>query len=368
VSSIAHDLETLGWTAERDQQFEPYAAAGLVAGRVGAQHRGACLVYSKAGEFLTEPSGKLEASASGAADLPAVGDWVAFRPAAAGSRGVVHAVLPRRASFSRARRDLARRTPQAAERQVLVANVDVAFLVTGLVGDLNLRRLERYLASAWESGSEPVVVLTKRDLVADLEPALAAVEQVAIGVAVHAVSNVTGEGLDAVRALVGHGRTAALLGSSGAGKSSLVNRLLGRDAQVVREVRADGRGRHTTSHRELFLLPGGGLVVDTPGLRVIEPWASEGLETAFGDLEELAAGCRFRDCRHAGEPGCAVQEAIDAGALDEERLDGFRKLERELAFLERRGDPRAQDEERRRWRAVSRDSRQRQRQEHGWRE
>ena len=133
-------------------------------------------------------------------------------------------------------------------------------------------------------------------------------------------------------------------------------------------MRADGRGRHTTTHRELFLLPGGGLVVDTPGLRVIEPWAGEGLETAFGDLEELAAGCRFRDCRHAGEPGCAVQEAIDAGALDEERLDGFRKLERELAFLERRGDPRAQAEERRRWRAVSRDSRQRQRQEHGWRE
>jgi ribosome biogenesis GTPase / thiamine phosphate phosphatase len=361
--STAHDLETLGWTAERDQEFEPYAAAGLVAGRVGAHHRGACLVYSEAGDFHTEPSGKLRASAAGAADLPAVGDWVAFRPVPGGSQGVVHAVLPRRSSFSRARRDLARRTPQAAQEQVLAANVDVAFLVAGLVDDLNLRRLERYLATAWESGSEPVVVLTKRDLVGDLDSALAAAEQVAIGVAVHAVSNVTGEGLDEVRALVGPGRTAALLGSSGAGKSSLVNRLLGRDAQAVREVRADGRGRHTTTHRELFLLPGGGLVVDTPGLRVIGPWAGEGLDAAFGDLEELAADCRFRDCRHGGEPGCAVQEAIDAGALDEERLDGFRKLERELAFIEQRGDPRAQAEERRRWRAVSRDFRQRERQE-----
>jgi ribosome biogenesis GTPase len=360
--SIAHDLDALGWSAERDQEFEPYAAAGLVAGRVGAHHRGACLVYSEAGEFLTEPSGRLQAGVSGPADLPAVGDWVAFRPAAGSTRGIVHAVLPRRSAFSRARRDLARRTPQAAEEQVLAANVDVAFLVTGLVGDLNLRRLERYLATAWESGSEPVVVLTKRDLVPDLDDNLAAVEQVAIGVTVHAVSNLTGEGLGEVRALVGPGRTAALLGSSGAGKSSLVNRLLGRDAQAVRDVRADGRGRHTTTHRELFLLPGGGLVVDTPGLRVIGPWAGDGVGAAFGDLEELASGCRFRDCRHAGEPGCAVREAIDSGALDEERLECFRKLERELAFLERRGDPRARAAERRRWRAVERELRQRERQ------
>jgi ribosome biogenesis GTPase len=360
--SIAHDLEALGWTAERDQQFEPYAAAGLAAGRVGAHHRGAYLVYTEAEELLAESSGRLHDAASGPADLPAVGDWVAVQAAAGSPRGIVHAVLPRRSAFSRARRDLARRTPQAAEEQVLAANVDVAFLVTGLVGDLNLRRLERYLATAWESGSEPVVVLTKRDLVPDLEEHLAAVQQVAIGVAVHAVSNVTGEGLTEIRALVGPGRTAALLGSSGAGKSSLVNRLLTRDAQAVREVRADGRGRHTTTHRELFLLPGGGLVVDTPGLRVIGPWAGDGVGAAFEDLEELASGCRFRDCRHAGEPGCAIQAAIDAGALEEERLDGYRKLERELAFLERRGDPRARAAERRRWRAVERELRQRERQ------
>jgi ribosome biogenesis GTPase len=355
--STAHDLETLGWSAERDDQFEPYAAAGLLPGRVGAHHRGACLLYSPAGELPAEPSGRLRASASGQADLPTVGDWVAFCPAEGGGRSVVHAVLPRRSAFTRARRDLARRSPQAAEEQVLAANVDVALLVAGLAGDLNLRRLARYLAAAWESGSEPVVVLTKTDLVADVHGAAAAVERIAVGVPVQPVSNLTGEGVEAVRELVGPGRTAALLGSSGAGKSSLVNRLLGRDAQAVREVRADGRGRHTTTHRELFLLPGGGLVVDTPGLRVIEPWAGEGLDAAFGDLERLADGCRFRDCRHAGEPGCAVRQAIVAGELDEERLDGLRKLEREVAFLERRGDPRAQSEERKRWRAVSREYR-----------
>jgi ribosome biogenesis GTPase len=356
----AHDLETLGWTAERSQQLEPYAAAGLSAGRVGAQHRGACLVYAPAGEFLARPSGRLRAGTATGADLPAVGDWVAFRPAG-GRHAVVHGVLPRRSAFVRARRDLARRDPQAAEEQVLAANVDVAFLVAGLAGDLNLRRLERYLATAWESGAEPVVVLTKRDLVEDLRDATIAVERVAVGTPVLAVSNVTGEGLAQVRALVPPGRTAALLGSSGAGKSSLVNNLLGRDAQPVREVRADGRGRHTTTHRELFLVPAGGLLIDTPGLRVIEPWAGEGLDAAFGDLEQLAVECRFRDCGHAGEPGCAVRRAVAAGELDEERLAGYRKLQRELAFLERRGDPRAESAERRRWRGVSRELRQRER-------
>jgi ribosome biogenesis GTPase len=358
--SNAHDLETLGWTAEQEHQFEPYAAAGLTAGRVGAQHRGGCLVYSAVGELLTRLSGRLRAGSPAGADLPVVGDWVAFRPAGPG-HAVVHAILPRRSSFSRARRDLARRTPQAAEEQVLAANVDVALLVVGLDGDLNLRRLERFLATAWASGAEPVVILTKRDLVPDTDPVRLAVEQVAIGVAVLEVSSVTGDGVDEVRALVSPGRTAALLGSSGAGKSSLVNRLLGREAQAVQDLRADGRGRHTTTHRELFLLPGGGLVVDTPGLRVIEPWAGEGLDAAFQDVEQVAERCRFRDCRHAGEPGCAVLRAIAAGELDEERLDAFRKLARELAFLERRGDGRAQAQERRRWRALSREHRQRER-------
>jgi ribosome biogenesis GTPase / thiamine phosphate phosphatase len=236
---------------------------------------------------------------------------------------------------------------------VLAANVDVTFLLTGLDEDFSLRRLERYLATAWESGAEPVVVLTKTDLCADVGDRALEAESVAIGVPVLPVSNVTGEGVDAVDAYVRPGRTAVLLGSSGVGKSSLLNRLAGRELMRTAEVAADGTGRHTTTHRELLRLPSGGLVIDTPGLRELQLFEGD-LTAAFSDVEELAADCRFRDCAHQREPGCAVLTAVDNGVLELDRLRSWRKLQRELASIAARTDKRLHAERKRRWKQHAR--------------
>jgi ribosome biogenesis GTPase len=237
----------------------------------------------------------------------------------------------------------------------MAANVDVAFLVAGLDRDFNLRRLERYLAVAWSSGVEPVIVLNKADVARDLEGRLVAVEAVAPGVPVVVLSALTGDRLADLGAHLRPGRTAVVLGSSGVGKSTLLNALLGERRQATAEVREDdSRGRHTTTHRELFVLPGGSLLIDTPGIRSLEvAGADEGFETVFDDIAALAAACRFRDCRHQGEPGCAVRRAVADGMLAEDRLESHRKLERELAHAERKGDPRAEAAERKRWKAIS---------------
>jgi ribosome biogenesis GTPase len=363
----AYDLERLGWTAELSAVFEPHAGDGLAAGRVGAQHRGAFVLYTDRGDLWAEPSGRLRRSLA-PDDFPAVGDWVVARPLPGERRAVIEAVLPRRTAFVRNDADVTRVSGGGSRAQVIAANIDVCFCVSALVHDLSLRRLERYLTTAWQSGADPIVVLTKADLCDDVPARLAEVESIAIGVPVVAVSNLTGEGIDGLRKPLGENRTAGLLGSSGVGKSSLVNRLLGEDVQAVRELRGDGRGRHTTTRRELFLLPGGGLVLDTPGLRVLQLLdADSGLGTAFRDVEELAARCRFGDCGHETEPGCAVRAAIDSGVLGGERLASYRRLQRELAFAERKGDKRAESEERRRWRALQREYRRRDQARRRWR-
>jgi ribosome biogenesis GTPase / thiamine phosphate phosphatase len=237
---------------------------------------------------------------------------------------------------------------------VLAANVDVVLIVSSVNQELNLRRLERYLTLAWESGARPVLVLTKSDLSDDVPAALAEVESVAFGAPVHAISSVTGEGLDEVRAYLRPGVTAALLGSSGVGKSTLVNTLAGEELLETREIRDDGKGRHTTTRRELVQLPGGGLVIDTPGMREVQLWiAEEGLEEAFEDVTELFGRCRFSDCAHQSEPGCAVKEALANGTLSPERWESYLKLQRELEHLERRLDKRAASEQRKRWRSLS---------------
>lgn len=341
----AATLEALGWDAGRAEELAPYAAEGLLPGRVGVQHRGGYVLFVPGGELRADAAPRLRREG-----LPAVGDWVAYEQRPEGT-GLVRAILPRRTAFTRARRDLG--SPgAAATEQVIAANVDVILIVSALVGDHSVRRLERYLAAAWESGAEPAVVLTKADLCDDVAGALAEARAVAPGVPVHAVSNVTGEGLDAVRARLAENRTVALVGSSGAGKSTLVNRLLGRAAQEVRETRADGSGRHTTTARRLFLVPGGGLILDTPGLRVVEPWQGEALDAAFPEVEELAAGCRFSDCRHESEPGCAVRAAIADGRLDPARLEGYLRLERETSSLARTGGRAAESAGGRRRRAA----------------
>jgi ribosome biogenesis GTPase len=279
---------------------------------------------------------------------------VALRPRPGQDRDLIEAVLPRRTAF-------VRRAPgERTVAQVLASNVDTVFLVMGLDGDFNPRRLERALVLAWESGAEPVVLLNKADVAADLEARRLEIEQVAGGVPVCVIAAKHGDGLEALAPWLRPGRTVALLGSSGVGKSTLVNRLLGRDKQRTNTVRqSDQRGRHTTTHRELVELPGGALLVDTPGLRELQLWSDgSGLESAFEDVGALAALCRFSDCGHGNEPGCAVREAVEGERLAPERLASYQKLQGELRALEIREDPLKRRAERGRWKAIYKSLRQ----------
>lgn len=327
------DLATLGWDDDWAAAFEPYREEGLVAGRVSVQHRGEWDVLTADGEVRARVPGSVRHRSPSVAELPVVGDWVALDAGGAGPRAI-HAVLPRRTSFSRR----AAHDPgsQSTREQVVAANVDVVFVTASLAEDVSTRLLERYLTLAWESGARPVILLTKADREEDPD-AVAEVAEVGGEVPVHAVSTRTGLGLADVRRYLGPGVTGALLGPSGVGKSTLVNALLGEDRLATGSVREDGSGRHTTTRRELVLLPGGGLVVDNPGMRELHLWvADEGLDEAFEDITELAAHCRFSDCRHDGEPGCAVAAALADGRLAAERWESYRNLERELAELEER--------------------------------
>ena len=341
-------LKDLGWSDQLTTDFEPHTAAGLVPARVAVQHRGEYVIYSELGELRATVAGRIEHEASGAGDLPAVGDWVAVAARPSEGTATIQAVLPRRTKFSR------KVALTASQEQVLAANVDTVFLLTSLNEDLNLRRIERYLALAWESGAQPVIVLTKTDLADDPARHVLDVEAIAFGVPVHTISSLTGDGLDLVRSYLLPGKTVALLGSSGVGKSTLVNTLAGEELLAVSEIReSDGEGRHTTTARQLVLLPEGGLVLDTPGMRELQLWESaDGLGETFTDVEELAAQCRFSDCAHRTEPGCAVQAALEDGTLDYGRWASYKKLQRELAHLERRVDKRLQAEERKRWAKV----------------
>lgn len=344
-------LARLGWGPDFEQEFEQYEAAGLVPGRVAVQHRGAYDVLLPAGEVRAGLPGRLLHDAGDKADLPAVGDWVVLDPPA-GGQSTIRAVLPRRTAFVRT---AASDQHRVSEQQVVAANVDTVFLVSALTEDYNLRRLERYLVLAWESGAQPVVVLTKADLCEDVEGAVAEVESIAVGVPVHAVSNLTGEGIDTLRPYFAGNRTVAALGSSGVGKSTLINALSGDEVMATGDVRRDGRGRHTTTHRELIAVPGGGFFLDTPGMWELQlAEASGGIAETFEDVAELAAQCRFSDCAHESEPDCAVREALRDGALDPERWTSYRKLQRELALLERKLDARARSKERKKWRRFSR--------------
>jgi ribosome biogenesis GTPase len=339
-------LAALGWTGELEAAFMTHAERGFEPARVVAEHRGGYLVRGERDERLAHPRGKLRDRDHSL--MPAVGDWVAVCDAP-GDRAAIEAVLPRRSKVSR-------KTPWLkSEEHILVANVDKVLIVSGLDGDFNPRRLERYLIAAWDSGADPVLVLTKLDVLDD-ESKLLEAEAVAVGVPVLAVSNVTGEGVDEVRALLRPRETFVLLGSSGVGKSTLVNRLAGRRLMPTGDLRRDGRGRHTTRHRQLLVLPGGALLVDTPGLRELQVWEGE-VDSAFSDVAELASQCRFNDCGHETEPGCAVQEALASGQLDPARWSSYLRLQRELRSIERRASSRMRREEKQRWKSRVREAR-----------
>jgi ribosome biogenesis GTPase len=313
-----------------------------------SERRRSYVVVAAQGEISAAVSGRFRYDAAGPEDFPAVGDWVALGQVNGGPSAVIHAVLPRATRFARpARGDI-------AFAQVVAANVDVVLIVTALDHDFNLHRLERYLALAWSSGAVPVIVLNKADVCDDVAGRLADVATVAPGVPVRALSARDGTGLEALAPLLEPGKTVALLGSSGVGKSTIVNALLGYERQHTGEVRADDqRGRHTTTARELLLMPSGSLLIDSPGMRSVGMWEiEEGLADAFADVEAFAADCRFSDCTHGSEPGCAVQRAIAAGELPAARLESQLKLSRESAALAARVDPEARARHRARWRVI----------------
>ena len=339
------DLNALGWDAGRQDELTTYAEEGLSPARITAQHRGGYVLRAERGELVGDVAGRLRHEIGWRTGLlPAVGDWALVRVSGDGTRAVIEAVLERRSKFSR---KAATGPSNATEEQVVAANVDTVFLVAGLGYDFNVRRLERYLTTAWESGAQPAIVLTKADLYPeDVELAVTETEAIAFGVPVHAVSGITGEGVDALEPHLRPGTTVALLGSSGVGKSTLVNHLAGREVLETQDVRSDGRGRHTTSHRELVLLPGGALLLDTPGMRELQLWTTESLDTSFADIVELAGECRFSDCSHNSEPGCAIKAALAGGTLEHERWRSYQKLQRELRALEIRQDGRLRMEER----------------------
>lgn len=342
-------LKKLGWSSFFERSLKDYT--GCQAGRVASEHKGFYTVWTAEGELISKPAGKLLYDAADKRDLPAVGDWVAVKPRSTEGAATIYGVLERRSCFLRT-------AAGGREAQVVGANIDVVFLVTSLNMDFNPRRLERYLAAAWESGADPVIVLSKADLCERPEQMFQEALRVACGVPVHIVSVPERRGIDQLRQYLMEGRTVAVLGSSGVGKSTLINCFLGMGLQRTAEIRQhDDRGKHTTTTRELILLPGGGLVLDTPGMRELQLWQAEsGLDTAFEDVQSIASECRFSDCGHTTEPGCAVRQALAEGRLSEDRFNSYEKLQKELQQSELKLDRLSSMRDKKRWKRLSKDA------------
>ncbi|MCM3239810.1 ribosome small subunit-dependent GTPase A [Heyndrickxia oleronia] len=343
------NLQTLGWNQYFEEAFKEYKEQGYEVGRVILEHKRIYRVLTEKGELLAEVSGKMRFRALERQDYPAVGDWVVLTPRYEENKATIHDILPRKSKFSR------KVAGMTTEEQIVATNVDTIFLVNALNADFNIRRIERYVLTAWESGANPVIILSKSDLCEDIKEKIAQVESVTFGVPIHAISAEQNIGMDQLAPYVYEGQTIALLGSSGVGKSTLTNALLGSTKQEVQTVReGDDRGRHTTTHRELVILDKGGILIDTPGMRELQLWeADEGFSQSFSDVEALAENCRFRDCSHMKEPGCAIQEAIEDGTLERDRYNSYVKLQKELAFLERKENKRAALLEKAKWKKIT---------------
>jgi len=344
------DLTSLGWSEFFEANFKSLTETGDACGRVTIVHKNTFWVHTQAGEMLAEISGKLRHEATTRSELPVVGDWVVCRSRPEANRLIIRAVLPRRTSF--ARKIAGPRT----EEQIVAANIDSLFLLSSLNQDFNVRRIERYLVLAWESGANPIIILSKADLCDRVTQAIKEVKTVAPGVPIHSVSVVTREGLDDIAQYFKVGHTVAFLGSSGVGKSTLINYLLGVNHFEVQTVREhDDRGKHTTTHRELVMITSGGLVLDTPGMREMQLWdGEESLPLVFADIDAIAAECFFSDCRHEDEPRCAIREALIAGEIESERFASYSKLQKELHYLARKRDKLSEILEKKKWKKLSR--------------
>jgi ribosome biogenesis GTPase len=339
----------LGWSPFFENQLASGDRSRYSVGRILEERKNCYVLLTEDGrEVRASLAGKLQYEASGRGELPSVGDWVCASVHAEEGRATIHRLFERRTKISR------KGAGSVTDEQVLAANIDTVFLVNSLGHALNPRRIERYLALALESGARPVLLLTKADLCEQPAGAVAEIGRVAPHVPMHVVSALEGSGLGALAPYLGPGQTSVLLGPSGVGKSTLVNRILGEERQEVRETRShDDRGRHTTTSRQLVFLPDGGMLIDTPGMRELQPWGDESVvAAAFDDISSLAAACRFTDCAHGGEPGCAVRAAVESGRLDPDRLENFQRLGREAAYEARKHDKAAAAEHKRRWKQL----------------
>lgn len=338
-------LVELGWTADLEDAFRPHATE-LVAGRIAVESHGLYGAYTAQGDVWAEISGRMRHDARDRSELPTVGDWVALQPRPGANEALIRHVLPRSSAF--VRKEAGFRT----QGQVLAANVDVVWILGSLTRELSARRIERFLAVVWESGARPAIVLTKADLEEADEDRVREVETVAFGTPVIRTSAVTGEGIADLRLSLQPNLTGAVLGVSGVGKSTLVNALVGEERMATYDTDALDVGRHTTSHRELVRVPSGGLVIDTPGLRELVGWDTD-VGAGFADIAELAKQCRFNDCSHRREPGCAIQSAVAVGELDQARLRTYEKMQREIAHLEGRKRGKATLNSKRRFKEIS---------------
>jgi ribosome biogenesis GTPase / thiamine phosphate phosphatase len=344
---VATQLRDLGWNSFFESHFEEFNQAGLMPARVVEEFRGLYRVRSAQAEYLAETAGKLQHQAANREDFSAVGDWVAISARPEEGRARIEHVLPRRTKLAR------KVAGREMSEQIVATNLDTVFVVSALNREFNLRRIERYLTIVWDSGARPVVLLNKADLCLDAAARAADVESVALGASVHLLSALEKTGLEAVRAYLARGTTSAFVGSSGVGKSTIINRLADAALRVQPVREQDDRGQHTTTSRQMIFLSGAGMLIDTPGMRELQLWEhEEGAAQAFHDIATLARDCKFRDCGHQGEPGCAIETAVQQGELSSERLENYRKLLAELHFQERKMNPEVARQDKEKWKKI----------------